>query len=390
VERTPYRVQFRLEIAAGKPTAHAAIRVTQAGHELRQLRMRMPHTVFSEVPTSGEIVRDGEDVTWDVPARGGEIRYAVRITHARDGGAYDALVSERWAIFRADDAFPPAAITQRAGARGEAELLLDLPSGWRAVTPYRADSDGDLPVRNADERSYSRPIGWIAAGHIGSRKDMIGSTLVTVAAPKGQGVQRVPMLGLLRWVLPLVQAEVDEVPADLAIIAADDPMWRGGLSAPNSIFIHARRPLISENGTSTLVHELLHVMLPVPAASQHDWIDEGLAEYLGLVLLERSGTISRDRFDHAIATFRSRGARVRDMQTRDANGEVTARAVAILHDLDRELQQRTAGRSDLFELVRTLMSERRPVDLSRLRLLAGKLAGTKVLKSLSAIPGETK
>jgi hypothetical protein len=219
---------------------------------------------------------------------------------------------------------------------------------------------------------------------------MIGSTLVTVAAPKGQGVQRVPLLGLLRWVLPLVQAEVDDVPSDLMIIAADDPMWRGGLSAPNSIFIHARRPLISENGTSTLVHELLHVMLPVPAASKHDWIDEGLAEYLGLLLLERSGTISRQRFDHAIATFRRRGAQVRTMQTRDANGEVTARAVAILHDLDRELQQRTAGKSDLFVLVRTLMSERRPVDVSRLRLLAGKLAGTKVLRSLSAIPGETR
>ena len=50
------------------------------------------------------------------------------------------------------------------------------------------------------------------------------------------------------------------------VVGAADPMWRGGLSASNSLFLHADRPLISENGTSTLVHELTHVITRVRGA----------------------------------------------------------------------------------------------------------------------------
>ena len=42
----------------------------------------------------------------------------------------------------------------------------------------------------------------------------------------------------------------------LLIVSAGDPMWRGGLSGPSSMFLHSDRPLISENRTSTLLHEL--------------------------------------------------------------------------------------------------------------------------------------
>ena len=383
-----YGVQFRLEIEANQPVAQATIRVIQSDDHLRRLRMRFPAGTFSDVAASGKLERDGDVIDWHLPARGGEIRYRVQISHARASGAYDALVTDRWGIFRADDVFPPAQVTQRAGARGRSEFLIDLPRGWRAMTPYLPDGQGRLTVYNPD-RSFARPVGWVAVGQIGSRKDMIGPTLVAIAAPKGQGVQRVPMLALLRWTLPVLQAELESPPSYLFIVAADEPMWRGGLSAPNSLFIHASRPLLSENGTSTLVHELLHVLAPVPAAAEHDWIDEGLPEYLGLVLLERSGTISRERFEHAIATFRQRGARVRSMRTAHASGEVTARAVAIFHDLDRELQQRSGGHTDLFDLVRDLMKEPEPVDMQRLRILAAGVVGGAPLQSLSAsrVPG---
>lgn len=385
-----YGVQFRLEIAAGDPMGAASIRVTQSDRQLRRLRWKLPAQTYSRITATGRIERGADDeITWHVPARGGEFRYRVLITHARGKDTYDARVSDRWAIFRADDVFPPAEVALRRGASGRSELLLDLPRGWRAVTPYPPDAAGRMAVSNP-ERSFDRPLGWIATGELGSRKDLIGPMLVTIVAPKHQGVQRVPMLALLRWTLPVLQAELDEMPAYLPIIVAGDPMWRGGLSAPNSLFTHASRPLISENGTSTLLHEILHVLMPVPAAARHDWIDEGLAEYLGLVLLERSGTISRTRFAHAVETFRRRGAKVRTMQTPHAKGTVTARAVAILHDLDQELQRRSGGRTDLFDLARLLMQQTEPVDVARLRTLASGLVGTPALQSLSAarIPGE--
>lgn len=378
-----YAVQFRLELTAKQPLARATIRVVQADGAVRSLRLRLPADRFDDVTASGSVARRGDTVAWQVPRRGGELRYTVVIDHQRDNGAYDALVSERWAMFRADDVFPAAALSKRRGTEGGGELLLDLPAGWRALTSYTPDADGRMHV-DRPHIGFDRPIGWIAAGDIGSRKETIGATLITVAGPKGQGVQRVPMLALLRWTLPLLQNELEQVPPALLIVSANDPMWRGGLSAPNSLFLHASRPLIGEDGTSTLLHEILHVLMPVPAAAEDDWIDEGLAEYLGLALLQRSGTISQERFDHAISTFRQRGTQVRSLRTRYASGDVTARAVAIFHDLDRELQQLSGGRNDLFDLARTLMAESQPVDLQRLRILATGLAGGRVPQSLAA------
>jgi hypothetical protein len=378
-----YAVQFRLELTARQPSAKATIRVMQFDAGLRSLRLRLPADVFTDVAASGSLTRRADTFTWKVPPRGGELRYSVVIDHARDSDAYDALVTDRWAIFRADDLFPAASVRKRKGATGRGELLLDVPAGWRALTPYVPAADGRLLI-DRPNTAYDRPIGWIAVGELGSRKDMIGGMLVTIAAPKHQSVQRLPMMALLRWTLPLLQSELEQVPPALLVVSADDPMWRGGLSAPNSLFLHASRPLISENGTSTLMHELLHVLMPVPAAAEDDWIDEGLAEYLGLVLLERSGTISRERFDHAINTFRRRGAAVRNIRTRYASGRITARAVATFHELDRELQQATNGESDLFDLTRKLMQEPRPVDLQRLRVLAAEIAGGRVPQALSA------
>jgi predicted metalloprotease with PDZ domain len=219
--------------------------------------------------------------------------------------------------------------------------------------------------------------------------DVIGPTMVRIAAPRGHSVQRVPMLSLIRAVLPLLQDELAAAPPYLLIVSAGDPMWRGGLSAPNSVYLHADRPIIGENGTSTLVHELVHLLAPVPTDPDHDWIDEGVAEYLGLVLLHRSGAISTERFDHAIDIFRRQGAKVSTMLTRNSSGAVNARAVVIFHDLDLELRKRTGNSKDIFDLVALMMKEQMALDVGRLRLLAAQLTAGQPLQSLSPtrVPG---
>ena len=47
--------------------------------------------------------------------------------------------------------------------------------------------------------------------------------------------------------------------------------------------------------------------MPVPTADEHDWIDEGIAEFASLEILRRSGTISDARFLASVATFARRG-----------------------------------------------------------------------------------
>src|SRR3546814_3722824 len=88
-----------------------------------------------------------------------------------------------------------------------------------------------------------------------------------------------------------------DLPRKVLIVSAGDPMWHGGLSGPRSLFVHADRPLISENGSSTLMHEMVHVVTGLRAVSGDDWIVEGIAEYYSMVLINRSGMLSdaRDR-----------------------------------------------------------------------------------------------
>jgi hypothetical protein len=48
-------------------------------------------------------------------------------------------------------------------------------------------------------------------------------------------------------------------PTKLLIVGANDPMWRGGSAAHESIYLNSRLPLVSESGSSALVRELAQV-----------------------------------------------------------------------------------------------------------------------------------
>ena len=134
---------------------------------------------------------------------------------------------------------------------------------------------------------------------------------------------------------------------------------------------------------------MIHLLMPVPAADDHDWIDEGIAEYLCLRVLSDTGTIARERFDAAIADFRKRGSGVASMRSSTAGGVIKARAVAVFHDLDHELQAASHGEADIFTLMRKMMVTAEPLDLEGLRALARTVAGSASLDALSdaSVPG---
>ena len=71
------------------------------------------------------------------------------------------------------------------------------------------------------------------------------------------------------------------------------------------MYLHSDRPLISANGTSTLLHEARYTSQPVcMATGGADWIVEGIAEYYSLELLRRSNTISERRYKKAFDNAR--------------------------------------------------------------------------------------
>ena len=209
------------------------------------------------------------------------------------------------------------------------------------------------------------------------RHETIAGARVAVAGPEGQSIRRMDMIALLNWTLPELNSLLGGVPERLTIVSAGDPMWRGGLSAPASIFIHADRPLISENATSTLVHEMMHVALPFDAAPGYDWIAEGFAEYYSIELLHRGNAITSRRYRRAIESQQEWAAEADSLCGPRSRGPTTALATTILRSLDTEIREATDGKSGLDDVAVALRSSEKAIDVETLQAIVVDISGSQ-------------
>src|SRR4029078_9099166 len=247
-----------------------------------------------------------------------------------------------------------------------APLEFEVPQGWTVATPYGSVGELRYPIDDPARR-FDQPEGWMLAGKLGSRNEKIATMRVVVAAPAGDSVRRQDMLAFLKFTLPPLQEVFPQLPPRLLIVSAGDPMWRGGLVGPASMFLHSDRPLISENRTSTLLHEFGHIALGIRGDEESDWIVEGLAEHYSLETLRRPGGISEQRYREAVKHLSHWAQRSPTLFGPHSNGATTARAVIVLRAVDAEIRSATAGKARLDDLERKLASERGTVSLVRLQ-----------------------
>ncbi|WPC03734.1 hypothetical protein SBP02_13190 [Pseudomonas benzenivorans] len=297
---------------------------------------------YSDFAADGQWTQDSPGRGLWQPAKGrAKLSYRVRVSHLRNGEHYDARMTPDWALLRGDDLVPSARLRQEDNTELVARLQFDLPKGWRGVeTGWPRIGKNRFRIDNP-LRKFDRPTGWIVAGKIGTRRAKLGETEVTVAAPVGEGMRRMDILTLLTFVWPQMQAVFPRDPAKLLIVGAGDPMWRGGLSATNSYYMHADRPLVSENGTSSLVHELVHVFSRISQRDRSDWVVEGLAEYYAIEIMRRAGGLSEERYQKIRQQLSKWSKPVKSLRGKRSTGPVTARAVLLLQELDREIRQAT-------------------------------------------------
>jgi hypothetical protein len=368
-----YELTYRVDPDPSESEVAVELELRQPRTLLLEVRFRAPGGRFSDFAGDGEIQREGEILSWLPPEQGGKLRWTVSVPHRRNGKGYDAWLGEDWGLFRAEDIIPAAATRTIKGARSVTRLAFDLPDDWSVVTEY-PEERGMFDVRRV-QRRFKQPKGWVVMGDLGVRRDTIAGINVTVAAPVDNRVRRLDILALLNWTLPELARIVADLPPRITIVSAGKPMWRGGLSAPASLYIHAERPLLSENGTSTLLHEIMHIALDFETEHEHDWIVEGLAEYYSLELLRRSGTISRPRYDRA-RRAQQKWARASDTLCGGASsGATTAKAVSVFLELDRELRRKTEGNKDLDDLVGAIVAEHGKLDIDVLDRLVGDIIG---------------
>lgn len=348
--------------------------VRQSRNLLREIRFQN-NSRLSNIKIDGKAVSATDEIVWQPSASGGTLQWSVQIGHQRGGGGYDAWLGDEWGIFRAEDVIPRATTRTLRGAFSNTTLQFDVPRDWTTITAYSGDSKSlaiDKPGRRFDQ-----PDGWIALGNLGVRRENIAGMRVAVAGPIGHSLRRMDILALLNWTVPELARVLAKLPRRLTIISAADPMWRGGLSAPGSLYLHADRPLISENSTSTLLHEVMHSTLRLQAAQGYDWIVEGLAEFYSLELLRRSGTISESRFAKALDDQRVWSKSADDLCRHSSKAATTALAVMTFSALGAEIHARSAGKASLDDLVRELAEYDGAIDLNILQQIAAQLSSDK-------------
>ena len=316
-------------------------------------------------------------VTWRPRGKFSRLAYDFVVNHERTPGHFDSLMTPDWALFRGDRMIPKVAVTAPPSLKSRATLEFVLPKGWSALTPYER-SAGEPRTIDDPTRRFDRPEGWMIAGKLGTRSEEIAGIHTIIASPAGEEVRRQDTLAFLNWNLPLLAEIFKSFPSRLLIVSAGDPMWRGGLSAPASLFVHSHRPLISENRTSTLLHELVHVAMGIRGDAESDWIVEGLAEFYSIETLRRSGGISKARYDEAMQKMKQWGAKAPTLFAKISSGAVTARAVVALHRTDDEIREATGGKASLDEVARELAQQQGEVSLAVLQSIAEKVAGRRV------------
>ncbi|MFB3125726.1 MAG: hypothetical protein ACE1Z7_09145 [Woeseiaceae bacterium] len=370
-----YGVDYRVRPDISRGGAYVKLRISQSDRLLRELSMPLGENMISDIGGDGQISIDDDRIRWVPPADGGELRWFATINHLRGSNSYDAFIGADWALFRAEDVIPPTATRTLKRSVSRTRLMFDLPDGWSAVTEYFRRSNV-FNVSNPDRR-FDRPTGWIILGELGVRHENIAGIRVIVAAPVDQAFRRMDTLAMLNWTLPDLVRLLPGFPKRLTIVGAGEPMWRGGLSAPRSFYVHADRPLISENGTSTIMHETIHIGLGAGAVTGADWIVEGLAEYYSLEILRRSGTISEKRYRTAFSKLENWGKGAKSLCADPSTGEVTARAVTILAGLNDEIRRKSDRKHNLDDVMRRLAGSQDKVSIRLLRKIVADLAGSE-------------
>lgn len=375
-----YQLHYQVTLEPEREGATVLLSVDK-GELLKKIRFSNKQGIYSDIRATGKLTLKDKRVTWELPAGKARLTYFVKLTHERSPGKYDARVTEKWALFRGDDLIPAIHAFEAAGAYAAATLEFILPDSWASVETGWPRKKGNIFKIDNPERRFDRPTGWMIAGDIGSRRATIAKTAIAVSGPKGENVRRMDALVFFNFVWPEVAKAFGDTPRKLLVVGAQDPMWRGGLSASNSLFLHSDRPLVSENGTSPLLHELTHMLTRITGieteVTNDDWIAEGLAEFYSFELLYRADGMTKARRSRIIKGLKKWGVEVKHLRKSKSTGPVTARAVVLLDELNSEIKRRSEKKYDLDDVTRQLMTKRK-VSLNDLRGATEKLIGPDI------------
>ncbi|KWU52125.1 hypothetical protein [Pseudomonas palleroniana] len=348
-------LDYHVKLLPQSDQAEVRVSLSQ-GSAVRSLNLDLGRAGdYSDFKADGQWTVTGSRGLWQPSADKSSLTYRVRLTHARKPGVYETRMTPNWALLRGEDLVPTARLDQQDGTELVSRLVFELPSGWKSIeTAWPRIGKNKFRVDNVS-RLFDRPTGWMLAGTLGSRRIRLGATEVTVASPKGQGMRRMDVLTLLTFVWPQVEAAFPRHPAKLLIVGANDPMRRGVVASRDSIYLSSRTPLVSENGSSPLIREVVQAIGRFNDHDSSDWIREGLGEYYAIELMRRAGGITDERYAAIQARLGKDGKGVSTVRGEHISAGAVAQAVLLLQELDREIRVKTHNKRSLDDLAQAVM-----------------------------------
>ncbi len=374
-----FSIDYIVTIRAGD-TGTARVRWELSGiEEIRHLRLRFEGDDVERLRGTGTLQPDGKGLRWTPGGPYAHLSYRIPINRERgDSQRYESYATDDWIVTRARRIFPRIDVTweTRDGSRpkSRARLIFRLPKGWRSAAAHRKDGKHVYRLRQA-ATVLDRPRGWYALGNLATDRQEIAGIMLHVARVAEAPPHSTELFEFLAPTLPRLRRLLRGEAERILIVCAPDPMWRGGISGENSLFIHAGRRLRTPDKTSPYLHELFHVLQPFRVAEDADWIGEGLAEFYSVELQRRAGSVDADAFERALRSFEKYGAWNVDLRKQRDNAATNNSAPLVMYAIDQRIQKATAGKKRLDDVVLSLVQEERVVDTALFRRTVDTVSG---------------
>lgn len=291
---------------------------------------------------------------WKLEGIEGEARYRVMLNRSRTVKGFDSYHGGTWILTRTSDLFPRKRYTSRVPIRGLTRVAFHLPTDWQVVSAMRRLDAVSFEARDRGA-AVTAPYGWLMMGDLQVLEMTVDGLPLTIASPRVMQYDATALTRFLQTIIPRLGETVAALPPQLLIVVGPDPLWRGGLSGEDSLYMNQNIPLISPDYTSTIVHELFHTAQGFRKGSTDaDWIVEGLAEYYSLKILRDTKLLTRRHFVKGIRKFDRQGLWHVNFRTTHAQKALYNSAPLLFFTLDEEIRALTNEERTLHDIVKSL------------------------------------
>lgn len=310
---------------------------------------------FDHFQATGRLLQnDPRQWTWYPDGMTGQFTYDAALNRSRNVKGFDSYHGGTWVLTRTSDLLPLKRYTSRRPIRALTRVQFALPPGWQVVSAMRTIDDTTFEARDRGN-ALTAPYGWVLMGQLDVIRFEVAGAQVTVASPAVMHYDAAPLIDLLHKVIVRLERTVRELPEQIAVVVGPDPLWRGGLSGEDSLYLNQNLPLIASDYTSTAVHELFHIAQGFRKAdAQADWIVEGLAEYYSLKILREIRAISKRRFVKGIRKLDRQGLWNHNLRSATHYDVLYNAAPLVLFYFDELIQESTDHKHSLRTVVRQL------------------------------------